>query len=786
MKNSILELRNITKFYTDGNSAVIGIDGVSMSFSVGEFVAVTGESGSGKSTLANVLCGVLPYESGEMLYNGKPTSHFGAADWESYRKNAVSLISQNYGILPGASVVKNVESALVISGTDKRKAAADASEIIKKVGLWDMRRKRAAKLSSGQKQRLSIARALAKPSPVLVADEPTGNLDSANSRDVVKLLAKASEDRLVIIITHDFAEVSDLVSRHIVLKNGRVTSDIPLSKPHFSKLVPTHAADHTRRLGTYTAALEISSRPVWSFVVSLIFAMTAFAVFSFFGVFIVSIDKTPTFKYDSNIIPNGDRNRIIVSSFDGKDLSPDELERLLTIKHVSSIQKNDSTVDVKYGYRFGEDYIQVNNDHSYYDITTGEFHFIFYQTLASTDKSGFVRLLPLFPHVKEIICEGSEPRGFYEVAAPRGEVEIGDVIKVIFFPEMRGEDAYLALEMTVVGLTNDEDAEGALYFSDEIGEFLACACNNENMFLPSDIVKQGTYFCSPQTDDDVGTVKNFPIAEPDPSDGESPFLSLVCFGHGNPSVDGGPTYEDTAEMDTGAADTDTDTDTDTEQAEVNVELIDKLDGTDTLSNLYFVSPDDYALLVRKTHEYPQASLIIDDYAYTDRVLQAVQKLGYSANSPYRLGSVIPDKELAEEREQTLRVCGVSLLITAILQILLLVAMFSVETDSYRILSDLGLTVRDAKTSLLGQVIIFTALGQAAGAAAIAVCAYLGVTRIENMLRYLPQNHLLLLSGVHLLLSLIAFAFIQHGVGRRVYPVDTRSCDYKFMDDEKAV
>ncbi len=776
MHEKILELRSIKKFYAEGDNVVIGIDGVSMSFSVGEFVAVTGESGSGKTTLANVICGILPYESGEMYFNGKPTSHFGAADWESYRRCAVTLISQDYGILPGATVAKNVESALVISGKDKRSAAEDASEIIKKVGLWDMRRKRAAKLSSGQKQRLSIARALAKPSPILVADEPTGNLDSANSREVVKLLAKAAEDRLVIIITHDYSEVSDLVSRRIVLKNGRVTSDVPLSEPHPARPASASASVPKRHLGFYTAALQISSRPVFSAVLLFIFALTAFAVFAFLGVFIVSIDKTQAFRYDKTVFPNGDRERLVVSSYDGKNLTPEDLKRLLSVKHVRSIQKNDRTVDVKYGYRLDVDYIKVNNDLSYYDMVTGEFHFIFRQTLASTDESRFVELMPLYPGAKELIREGREPQGFYEAAAPRGEAEIGDVITVVLFPQMREVDAYLTFEMTVVGLT---DSRGELYFSDEMGEFLVSVGKVENMFVPSDNVRQGTYYCSSATKDKPYTTKLFPIAEPGLSDAANPFLSLLCCGSGRPTASTEPTVEDTAE---------TAEPEETEPAEEYVgaeDIIKTIDGADSMRDLYFVSFKDYRLLVRQTHEYPQVSLFIDDYAYTDRVLEDVQALGYAANSPYRLGSTIPDNELAAERDETLSICGVSLLITAVLQLLLLVAMFSVETESYRTLSDIGLVGKDAKMSLFWQVLMFTAFGQAAGAAAIAICARLGVTRIENMLRYLPPRFMLLLSGLHLLLSLVAFAFIRRGVGRRVYPVDTRSLDYKFMDDEDA-
>ena len=204
-----LKLQNVSKYYTSQNSVVMALADVNLSFSEGEFVAVTGENGSGKSTLANVIGGIIPYESGELYIMGQPTSHYDAADWERYRRDMISYISQDYGILPGNTVFENVESALVLSGTDRHEAKVRTREILRKVELLPYSRKRASKLSSGQKQRLAIARALAKPSKILIADEPTGNLDRENSDKVIRLLKEASEDRLVILITHEFDEAKD-------------------------------------------------------------------------------------------------------------------------------------------------------------------------------------------------------------------------------------------------------------------------------------------------------------------------------------------------------------------------------------------------------------------------------------------------------------------------------------------------------------------------------------------------------------------------------------------------
>lgn len=222
---NLLCLKDVSKYYTSGQSVVMGLNGISLSFRKGEFVAVTGESGSGKSTLAKVMAGILSYEDGEMTVNGRPTSHYGHADWERYRCDAVSFISQSYDILPGCTVLKNVVSALVLTGMERKQAAEKAEEILRQVELYDEKNRRAAKLSSGQKQRLSIARALAKPAPVLIADEPTGNLDEENTVNICTLLRKISRTSLVVMVTHEQNIARFFADRIITLGDGKVLED---------------------------------------------------------------------------------------------------------------------------------------------------------------------------------------------------------------------------------------------------------------------------------------------------------------------------------------------------------------------------------------------------------------------------------------------------------------------------------------------------------------------------------------------------------------------------------
>lgn len=221
---AFLELRGIGKIYVSEGNVAVGIRGVNASFDKGEFVAITGASGSGKSTLLNVISGMDTYEEGEMYVEGEPTSHYEQADWEEYRKKYIAFIFADYNILESFTVLQNVEMAL-LNIEDPIARRKRANELIERVGLTPWAKHKGSKLSGGQKQRTVIARALAKDSPVILADEPTGNLDSETSKEIIALLKEVSKDKLVIVVTHNYEQVEAAATRHIRVFDGSVESD---------------------------------------------------------------------------------------------------------------------------------------------------------------------------------------------------------------------------------------------------------------------------------------------------------------------------------------------------------------------------------------------------------------------------------------------------------------------------------------------------------------------------------------------------------------------------------
>ena len=191
---SIIKLKNVSKFYYSKGMIASGISRVNLDLDVGEFVVITGESGSGKSTLLNVISGLDTYEEGEMYIEGKETSHYTATDFEGYRKKYISSIFQSFNLISSYTVYQNVALALEIEGATNREIKEKVPAIIEKVGLSEYRNRKVSRLSGGQKQRVAIARALAKDTRILVADEPTGNLDSESANGIVELLTREKKE----------------------------------------------------------------------------------------------------------------------------------------------------------------------------------------------------------------------------------------------------------------------------------------------------------------------------------------------------------------------------------------------------------------------------------------------------------------------------------------------------------------------------------------------------------------------------------------------------------------
>lgn len=221
----MLELKNINKSYKTGNFVQHALKNVDLSFRKNEFVAILGPSGSGKTTLLNIIGGLDRYDSGDLIINGKSTKKFKATEWDSYRNNCVGFIFQSYNLISHISVLENVEMALTLSGYKRKNKKEKALEALEKVGLKDHAYKKPNQLSGGQMQRVAIARSLVNDPDIILADEPTGALDSATSVQIMNLIREIAKDKLVIMVTHNPELAKDYANRIIEFKDGEILSD---------------------------------------------------------------------------------------------------------------------------------------------------------------------------------------------------------------------------------------------------------------------------------------------------------------------------------------------------------------------------------------------------------------------------------------------------------------------------------------------------------------------------------------------------------------------------------
>lgn len=249
----MLKLTEIKKDYVVGDTKIHALDGISVEFRKSEFVSILGPSGCGKTTLLNIIGGLDRYSSGDLEINGISTKLYKDKDWDNYRNHSVGFVFQSYNLIPHQTVLENVELALTLSGVSKRERRNRAVKVLKRVGLGDKLKNKPSQLSGGQMQRVAIARALVNDPEIILADEPTGALDSTTSLQIMEILKEISKDKLIIMVTHNPSLAENYSTRIIKLLDGKIIDD---SKPYKSrKTIKTEKKEigKKKRMSFFTA-----------------------------------------------------------------------------------------------------------------------------------------------------------------------------------------------------------------------------------------------------------------------------------------------------------------------------------------------------------------------------------------------------------------------------------------------------------------------------------------------------------------------------------------------------
>ena len=332
----MIRLEQVSKYYKSNALVAVGMRKVNLEFKIGEFVAVTGESGSGKSTLLNILSGLDTFEEGEFFLFNEPTSHFTIAQWEAYRAAYVGFVFQNYNIIESYTVLQNVLMSLEFQGYAEENRKQRALEIIDRVGLSHRVNHKASKLSGGEKQRTVIARALAKDCPAILCDEPTGNLDSKTGEEIIQLLHEISQEKLVVLVTHHFAEVEKYATRRIKMSDGEVIEDI--------KLIPKEIKDEAKPVEQkkidFKTTAGIAIRNLFAAPKKFIFMLLLQVIFVFLAFMIYG--TTNSLFHQNSLLPDSieaSEHQLIIQRLDQEALSDEEILMFRNNRYVKEVNE---------------------------------------------------------------------------------------------------------------------------------------------------------------------------------------------------------------------------------------------------------------------------------------------------------------------------------------------------------------------------------------------------------------------------------------------------------------
>lgn len=339
----MLKLTNVSKYYQAQKQIALGLRKVNVELGINELVAVVGESGSGKSTFLNIISGMDTYEEGEMYLNGEETSQFTKKEWEDYRNSYVGFVFQNYNLIDSFTVLENVEVALTLVGMDAEYRRKKSLELIEKVGLTSHIHQKAVRLSGGQKQRVVIARALAKDSPIIAADEPTGNLDSQSGEQIMKLLSEISKEKLVVIVTHNYEQIAPYATRVLKFFDGELASDTKL-KEVTPKNLPSY--DSTIKKVSFWDNIKLGIKSFLSTPKKAIFSLLVFFVATLTLVTLSSgLSSSQSSMSYSPIFRNDLQNRMVVNKTDKSSFTQQDYEKISSIDKVRYIETNEFSLD---------------------------------------------------------------------------------------------------------------------------------------------------------------------------------------------------------------------------------------------------------------------------------------------------------------------------------------------------------------------------------------------------------------------------------------------------------
>ena len=727
MAETILRLQNISKYYYSDTSVTQALRKINLEFSMSEFVAITGESGGGKSTLLNMISGMDTFDEGEMYYRGQPTFQYDDQDWEEYRRNQIGFVFQDYSLINHYTALDNVLAALVIQGKDPAECRDEAMDYLEQVGLTGQAAQRASQLSSGQKQRLSIARALAKNTDIIVADEPTGNLDSETGQQIMEILERLSHQKLVIMVTHNYDQAAPYVTRRIRLHDGEVVTDVPVNKrdenvdsdyqnpPKSENKTGNNgkAKKKKQNMARFFALKNIKMQKGRAGFFFAFFLITAVVSFLFIGELLVYADDRITKEYDTSAYLQKNDKRLSVRHPDNSVLTEKDRAAIASVKYVDQVDLCDYANDVNY-------YIEKDKD---YEVAYGSKERLISNVQDDSDEENDqgVRLLDKSHFMKSSTAITGEDLSAGRLPKERNEIvlytsdsrKLNSEITCYFSSDnlwKEGTSCYQKLKF--VGILKDNTKQ--VYFHPELCEMLTYGLDRfvvwtqfcwdalynqyNGTFKPAYVVV-GDGLKKNQ----VRVSENYKIPSTGygliPNDLKKAFVGQGCIHIEQTKSGIDAELKDAIEQNMSAAgyeeDSEEESSEDSEDGDnedgikFDIEYVEDFSkqGADFIE----VSPAIY----RKLRDYynigtTQASVYIANYSKTDKVISALKEKGYDAVSTLRVSSTRYMQDKVYKRLEVIGISCMILIILAILQILIVRSILKIKKKDYSVLRFMGM------------------------------------------------------------------------------------------------
>ncbi len=713
MKKTRIELQGVVKSYYSESTVTQALKKIDLSFETGEFVAITGESGSGKSTLLHIIGGLDTFDDGEMFIDGEPTFPYDENDWEEYRRSRIGYVFQDYNLIGHYSAKNNIVSALLIMGREKSEAERVAAEYLKKVGLDGYEDHKASELSSGQKQRLSIARALAKDTPVIIADEPTGNLDTETGNQIIKLLKELSKDRLVIMVTHNIDQAEAYITRKIRLYDGTVIFDQHQNSreevPEKEEKKQAGKGLGKRALASFFSTENIKTQPGRNFLfISFLFLM-AVVSFALIGELWMHRDDATTKSYSPAAFAREDMTRLVAIKKNGAEFTAEDVAKVLKIANVATVDICDYSNDINYYMIERTDYEYLHSARTWFSPGKTTLSFI-----------NTTRFMMSAECLKESdLAEGHLPESKDEVVLYSDDPAMLGRTYLTYFSNKNlwGSGEHNSTKVKVVGLLKEETNQ--VYFSKEL-------CQSLGMHMDSDLFR--IYYAYNNKTMDY-TMK--------------PEMTLVI----NNSLTGNNVIlSESLETQPGLGDVlfyTFERDSDGNVTGNPVEEYVKVTGYSDLFTSTFMEVSPEFFYAHYTAKTKQLSVYLTSYAKTDNVISKLSHMGYDAVSTYRVSvaDYLPDK--VEERVTIIGICAAGLLVVALVEVLLLRALQKLNLKNFRLLKFIGARLSVMKLISVFEMAFYCVIAIILATAFAFVLYAAGVPVVKEIIDYMtPVSYLL--------------------------------------------